>query len=309
MSLEAILKEYNDNSKSTGGGSQKTFDLAKYFSTFLPKGVDEAIKQVRLLPGKDGNTPFTTIHVHTKKVEGQWRKFVCPKEEKGEDCPFCASYDLIQKEGTDEQKKTSYVFKPRKAYVIKLIDRAKEAEGPKFWRINHNAKKAGYYDKIISLFKLYEADLSNAENGRDLAISIERNADDVPTVTNIIAREPSPLHSDTDTANKWLNDGDTWEDVYAIKSYDYLKIIVTDGEPVWDKEAKTYVDKKKANEKPKQDYNSDLESELTMSGAATTTTEVSVEPTTTATPTSETPTTPTTPTAETDDDDFDDLPF
>jgi hypothetical protein len=271
MSLESILAEYNENSKnaSSGGGQ---VDMSKYFSTFLKQGVNEGIKTVRLLPGKDGATPFTTIHIHTKKVGNQWRKFVCPKHEKNDDCPFCEAYDLINAKGTEEQKKTSYVYRAKKAYVMRLIDRDNEGEGVKFWRVNHNSKKSGYYDSIISLFKLYAADLSNPDNGRDLAISIERNDKDIPTVTNIIARDVSPLSADKEEAHRWLSTTETWEDVYKIKSYDYLKILVMGEEPEWDNVSKTYVAKGKANAtpQPSQNFNGDLEKEITMGGSATT---------------------------------------
>lgn len=321
MSLEAILKEYNDNSKATAN-SNSTFDLSKYFSTFIPKELDEEVKDVRILPGKEGETPFTTIYLHTKKVENQWKNFVCPQKEKGTDCPFCISYDTLMKNGTAEEKKTAYTLKPKKAYVLKVIDRAKEDEGVKFWRIKHNSKKAGYYDKIISLFKLYKADLSDPKTGRDIALVIERNSDGIPLITNTIARDPAPLHTDEAQATTWLNDGETWEDVYAVKSYDYLSIIATDGEPVWNSELKTHVDKRDPEANKVTNYNSKLEGELTMgtgtqaappvtTEAATVTTGATSASTTQAAPVGNTTTTqastPTTNTAV--DEEEDDLPF
>jgi hypothetical protein len=54
----------------------------------------------------------------------------------------------------------------------------------------------------------------------------------------------------------------TWEDVYAVKTYDYLEIIVKGGEPVWDKDKKTYVDKASLTEST-EDTN-ELHNELTM---------------------------------------------
>lgn len=313
MSLESILAEYNENSKnaSSGGGQ---VDMSKYFSTFLKQGVNEGIKTVRLLPGKEGETPFSTIHIHTKKVGSQWRKFVCPKHEKNEDCPFCEAYDLINAKGSEEQKKTSYVYRARKAYVMKLVDRDNEGEGPKFWRVNHNTKKNGYYDSIVSLFKLYGADLSNPDNGRDLSISIERNDKDIPTVTNIIARDVAPLSVDADQGTRWLGDTNTWEDVYKIKPYDYLKILVMGGEPEWDSVSKGYVDKNQANTtpKPSQNFSGDLENEITMGGntkpvseaqpaSQATTPEVTTPEATTVQPTKDAPVA--------DEEEEDDLPF
>jgi hypothetical protein len=56
-----------------------------------------------------------------------------------------------------------------------------------------------------------------------------------------------------------LSDTRTWEDVYAVKSYDYLEILVKGGTPVWDKEENKFIDKDS-----KVDNHDELESELTM---------------------------------------------
>lgn len=320
MDLTKILAEYNENNKKAASSGGKAFDLSKYFSTYLPKGTDEAIKTIRLLPGKDGASPFSTIHMHTKKVGQDWKKFICPKHEKDEDCAFCEAYDLLNTKGNEEQRKTAYTYKARQAYVMKLIDRDNEADGPKFWRVNHNTKKNGYYDSIISLFKLYALDLSDPTIGRDLSISIERNEKGIPVVTNIIAREPSPLSADKDRATTWLSDEDSWENVYSIKPYDYLKLLVMGKEPVWDSTSKSFIAKDDGSEpKPSQKFDGDLKDELTLGGAKPTATATPVkeetpvapttDPTTVPTTTPITPVTPTTPVADDDDDDEDDLPF
>lgn len=278
MSLDKILAEYNENSASQVTNIKKQVDLSNYFSTFLPKGINEATKTIRILPGVDG-TPFTPLHVHNHKVEGQWRKFVCPAMEKTkevdgkqvpEDCPFCEAHKVLMDQGTEESRKLAYPYKAKKTYIIKVIDRDNEGEGVKFWRFTHSRQKDGIYDKIISIFKMAKADLSNPETGRDLVISIARNDRGIPTVSGIAASfDITPLSADQAQADVWLNDTRTWEDVYSAKSYDFLRILVEDGEPVWDKDLKTFVNKKEQKTNAAGgDFDNDLDSELTL-GAST----------------------------------------
>ena len=73
--------------------------------------------------------------------------------------------------------------------------------------------------------------------------------------------DPSPLSEDAAQSAEWLADARTWEDVYSVRTYDYLEIIVKGGDPVWDKEGKRFVDK--ATLAATEEANN-LDSELTL---------------------------------------------
>ena len=268
--LDAILAEYNKNSEATSGSKGSQVDLTNYFSTFIPKGVNEAVKRIRLLPPDEGQTPFTKVFYHTVKVDGRYPKFMCPKEMDGEDCPFCEANTLLLDKKTDEDRKLSYKYKPKQGYILKVIDRDKEDEGVKFWRINHSFKKEGNYDKIISLFKLSRKDLTDPVDGIDLILSINRNSSDIPIVSSIVTSYDgvTPLSDDKSKEDVWTNDSRTWRDVYTVKGYDYLRILVEGGEPTWDRDAKKYVDKNADKNTDDNDYD-DLNSELTIGGGET----------------------------------------
>lgn len=261
--LAAILANYEKNKANTGSTGTKQVDLSNYFSTFLPKGTKEATRKIRLLP--DGL--FTKVHVHSKKVDGQYRKLVCPQKEKGEDCPFCEAHDLLMAKNTDDHRKLAYQHKARQTYVVKVIDREKEDEGIKFWRFNHSRQEDGIYDQIIAIMTEAGADISNPVQGRDLTIKISRNQMNIPVVSSIIPSfVETPLSSNAALSEEWLNDKRTWEDVYALKPYEYLRILVQDGIPVWDKDSNGYVDKaeKEASDSQPKNDDSDLQNELTL---------------------------------------------
>jgi len=120
--------------------------------------------------------------------------------------------------------------------------------------------------------------LTDAQTGRDLTITIARNQMGIPTVNAISQGDAKPLHSDAETAENWLNDDRIWSDVYSIKPYSYLEIIVKGGEPMWKKNSSgdggEWVDKNAV-----EDVVDESENELTM-GSETPTTDSTEVPST-----------------------------
>lgn len=242
MSLEAMLAQYEKNTRPANTNQSKEIDLKNYFTTFLPTDLNQKTKRIRILPSKDSSSPFVEVMIHSTQIDGQWRKFICPKHQKEEACPFCEAREQLLASGTDADKELAKRFSPKKAYIVKVIDREFEADGPKFWRFNHDYRKTGILDKIQALLPI-TGDFTNAETGRDLLIQIARDMKNNPVVQAIVHTDASPLHADATQAQSWVEDSKTWEEVYAVKGYDYLEIIVKGGVPVWDKEGKKYVDK------------------------------------------------------------------
>jgi hypothetical protein len=260
--LDAMLAQYEKNNapKYVKSETAKVYDLKNYFNTYIKEGIKSATKQIRVLPTADGSTPFVEIHAHKVQVDGEWKTFPCLKHEKGEACPFCEAREALLATGKDSDKELAKKYNARKMYVVKVIDRENEEEGVKFWRFNHDYRKEGIYDKIIGVLNAIKKDVTNAENGRDLLLTINRNQNGIPVVSAVASLDPSVLSEDQDQKAEWLEDARTWEDVYSVRSYDYLKIIVRGGIPVWDKDEKTFVDKASIG----TDENATLEGELTM---------------------------------------------
>jgi hypothetical protein len=261
--LEAMLEQYEkNNAPKYEKKSEKVYDLKNYFNTHIKDGVKSATKEIRILPSKNGS-PFIEVHGHKVQVDGEWKTFACLKHEKGEACPFCEAREELLSTGKESDKELAKKYAARKMYVVKVIDRDNEDEGVKFWRFNHDYRKEGVFDKIHGVLTALKTNknITDTENGRDLSISINRNQNNVPVVSAIVALDSTPLSEDAEKATEWLADERTWEDVYSVKSYDYLEIIVKGGIPVWDKEEKKYVDKESLNS---TSTNSTMEEELTI---------------------------------------------
>lgn len=261
--LAAMLAQYENNNKPKyEKKSEKTYDLKNYFNVFLEKGVNSATKTIRVLPTSDGSSPFVEVHGHKAEVNGEYKTFACLKEEKDQPCPFCEARELLLATGEESKKELAKKYKARLMYVVKVIDRDHEEEGVKFWRFNHDFRKEGIYDKIVGVMNALKKNknITDAEEGRDLVLTINRNQNNVPVVSAIGADDPSPLTEDSSKKEAWLTDSRTWEDVYSVKSYDYLSIIVTGAIPVWDKENKKWVAK---SDSASEDTNT-VDSEVTI---------------------------------------------
>lgn len=243
--LKAMLDQYDEAGKSKG--SQSTFDLKNYFTTYLPDGIDNAVKRVRILPVEKG-TPFIQVYVHKATVDGKNRKFTCLAHLNDESCPFCEAREQLLATGLDSDKEFAKNYSPKLMYVVKIIDRENEADGPKFWRFPAQTyKKDGIHDKIMANIRLLQENIGDAETGRDLFLTIQRvknpRGGTYPSVSSVNTTDKSVLSENAEQAQAWIDEPKTWSDVYSTKDYNYLEIIVKGGTPAWSKAKNKYVDK------------------------------------------------------------------
>jgi hypothetical protein len=241
--LAAMLKQYENSSNSFTKTETKVYDLKNYFTTYLKDKEKSATKRIRILPTADGSSPFVEVHGHKMQVDGEYKTFICLKHEKGEDCPFCEAREALYASKKETDKELSKKYSAKKMYVVKLIDRDNEADGPKFWRFNHDYRKTGTLDKIYGVLQAVNKDITDPVTGRDLLVMLAKDTNNRPVVQSISHVDPTPLSDDATQSSEWLSDTKTWSDVYAFKNYDYLEIIVKGGTPTWDKDAKKFVDK------------------------------------------------------------------
>lgn len=275
--LAAMLSQYE---KSTSNSSENSFDLKNYFTTYLPDGVDSAMKKIRILPTTDGTSPFQEIEVHSQKVDGKSRKFTCISHLNDEACPFCEAREELLSTGEKEDEELAKSYKARRMFVVRVIDRENESEGPKFWRFPINYKKEGIFDKIMATINLLKEDITNRETGRDIILNVVRvknpRGGSYPAVNSIQAFDREPLNKENELAEKWINDSKTWKDVYSIKGYDYLKLVVLGKTPMWDKKLEKFVAKEDVSPES-EDTSNDLDSAISMGASAQPETKVKTE--------------------------------
>jgi hypothetical protein len=234
---ESVLAQYEKNKQATSGNKVSQEDrMKKYFTTILPKGSRGEERRIRILPTKDGSSPFVEVYFHEVQVDGKWLKLYDPKQE-GKRSPLNEVYEGLMMSGTEQDKELARQYRSRKFYIVKVIDRDHEEDGVKFWRFKHNAKGDGVLDKIFPIFR-NKGDITDVKKGRDIILSLgltkSGNGKEYTAITSAIPEDPTPLHEDKTIISSWLEDPLVWSDVYSKKGEDYLEMVAKGEVPRWD---------------------------------------------------------------------------
>tara|TARA_R110000803_G_scaffold22903_3_gene56559 strand:+ start:1180 stop:2037 length:858 start_codon:yes stop_codon:yes gene_type:complete len=262
--LDAVLAQYEKNTQSTGGGNKISQEdrLKRYFTTYLPKGTKGGQKVIRILPTPDGSSPFKEVWYHEVQVDGKWTKLYDPGKNDGERSPLTEVYEELMSTGKESDKELARQYRPRKFYIVKLVDRDNESDGVKFWRFKDNYKQEGILDKVIPIWR-QKGDITDANEGRDLIVDLSKSKTpsgiEYTVVKTIMYDDPTPIHTDAAQMKEWMDDELTWSEVYAQKPVEYLEAISRGETPVWDTELKKYV------------YGDSESSEMTLGGSSETT--------------------------------------
>ena len=244
--LDSVLSQYEKNTQraSSNGAMSQEDRLKRYFTTYLPKGTKSGQKRVRILPTSDGTSPFKEVWYHEVQIDGKWTKLYDPGKNDGERSPLSEVYEELMSTGKESDKKLAMQYRPRKFYIVKLIDRENEDHGPKFWRFKDNYKQEGILDKIIPIWRA-KGDITDAQEGRDLIIELAKaktpKGIEYTVVQTVMYDDPCPVHEEKELMDEWLADELTWNDVYAKKPVEYLEAVAQGEVPVWDSELKKFV--------------------------------------------------------------------
>ena len=244
--FDAVLAQYEKNKNATSGNANKMSSedrLKRYFTTVLPKGSKGEERRIRILPTKDGSSPFVEVYFHEVQVDGKWVKLYDPKQE-GKRSPLNEVCEGLMMTGSDADRELARNYRSRKFYIVKVIDRDHENDGVKFWRFKHNHKGDGIMDKVFPIFR-NKGDITNTENGRDLILSLALTkagtGKEYTTVNSVIPEDAGPLHTDANISKTWTDDELTWSDVYSKKDENYLELVARGEAPRWDSDQKKYV--------------------------------------------------------------------
>ena len=259
--LDSVLAQY-ESSKQSGSSSTSKFTqeerMKKYFAAILKDNEKQGQRTIRILPTTDGSSPFKEVWFHEINVDGKWQKFYDPGKNDNERSPLSEVYDELMSTGRESDKQLATQYKPRKFYIVKVIDRDNEQDGPKFWRFKHNYKQEGIFDKIIPIYKA-KGDVADADKGRDLILELTKAKTPkgafYTVIQTVMYDDPTPVHEDEDTMSEWIENELTWEDVYSKKQVEYLESIARGETPRWDSDAGKYI------------YSNNEVGEITMGGS------------------------------------------
>jgi len=252
-SFDSVLAQYEKNKQSASGTTVKLTSeerLKRYFTTILPKNSKGEERRIRILPTKDGSSPFVEVKFHEVFVDGQWVKLYDPSQE-GKRSPLNEVRDSLLKTGVDSDRELAKDYRAKTFYIIKVIDRDHEDEGPKFWRFKYSVKGDGIFDKIFPIYR-NKGDITDPVTGRDLILSLvlakANNGKDYTTINSIIPEDAGPLSTNPEQLKEWLEHELTWSDVYTKRPEDYLEMVAKGETPKWSNDANGWVAKTQEEE-------------------------------------------------------------
>jgi len=243
--LDSVLAQYEKNTANFGEDRMSQEErMKKYFACILLDNESQGQRRVRILPTKDGSSPFKEVWYHEIQIDGKWTKLYDPGKNDNERSPLNEVYEELMSTGKDSDKELAKQYKSRKFYIVKVNDRDKEHEGVKFWRFKDNYKKEGVLDKIIPIWRA-KGDITDANSGRDLIIQLSKSKTNAgkpyTTIQTVMHDDPSPLHTEAETMKSWLEDDLVWSDVYSKKPVEYLEAISRGEVPKWNPETQKWV--------------------------------------------------------------------
>jgi hypothetical protein len=246
-SLDAVLAQYEQSKQGSSNSSSKMSQedrMKKYFAAILKDTEKQGQRKLRILPTPDGSSPFKEVWYHEIQVDGKWQKFYDPGKNDNERSPLNEVYEELRSTGKDSDKELAKQYLSRKFYIVKVIDRDAEDEGVKFWRFKHNYKNEGILDKIIPIWRA-KGDITDPDKGRDIILELTKaktgKGATYTIIQTVMYDDPAPVHEDKETAESWIKDELTWEDVYSKKPVEYLEAIARGETPRWDSEKGGYV--------------------------------------------------------------------
>ena len=251
--VDSVLAQYEKNKNATSSNANKMSSedrLKRYFTTVLPKGVKSGEKRIRILPTLDGETPFKEGYFHEIQVDGNWVKLYDPAQE-GKRSPLNEVKEALYATKVQSDAELARQYRSRLFYIVKVIDRDNEQDGPKFWRFKHNTKGDGILDKIFPIMQK-KGDITDVQTGRDITLFLtltkSGNGKEYTSISSAMPEDPSPLHEDPTQASAWANDEMTWNDVYAKKPEEYLEMVAKGETPTWDVDTKKWVSNSQGEE-------------------------------------------------------------
>ena len=238
-SLDAVLAQYEQAKQGSSSSTSKFTQeerMKKYFAAILQDKETQGQRRLRILPTKDGSSPFKEVWYHEIQVDGKFQKFYDPGKNDSERSPLNEVYEELRSTGKESDKELAKQYLSRKFYIVKVIDRDNEADGVKFWRFKANYKNEGIYDKIIPIYR-NKGDISDPVTGRDLILELTKAKTPkgayYTVIQTVMYDDAAPVHEDKTIADGWVNDELTWEDVYSKKPVEYLEAIARGETPKW----------------------------------------------------------------------------
>jgi hypothetical protein len=211
MDLAAVKAKLSQLQNTESGKKKETSDK------FKPSVGEQTI---RVVPSKHSpDLPFTELKVHYNR--GQ-RVMVSPLNWGDRDPLMEFAEKLREGDYEKERYKLSKSIEPKTRYFCQVVIRGEEDKGVKIWEFGKTV-----YEELLALALDEEVgDFTDVDSGRDLKLtttSPEQNGTSYNKTTLRIKLTTSPLSTNPDQVEQFLENQDKPIDRYKIYSFDEMK--------------------------------------------------------------------------------------
>jgi len=113
-SLDAVLAQYEQSKQGSSSSTSKFTQeerMKKYFAAILQDKETQGQRRLRILPTKDGSSPFKEVWYHEIQVDGKFQKFYDPGKNDNERSPLTEVYEELRSTGKEADKKLARTMK------------------------------------------------------------------------------------------------------------------------------------------------------------------------------------------------------
>lgn len=193
--LDKLRQVFNES--NTGGGGS--------YNWWRPNWGDNV---VRVLPAIDPDDVFF-LETARHRINGEW--FYClkfqpdPETGRPQKCPICEARTRLFRSGDADLIKIAKDIKPKKQYLMNLVDRKDEDET----KVHVFASGVKIWNKMVTTMLDDDIDITDVEEGYDFLIKKEEGPKtengQFPSYDNSKAkRKATPLHEDPKVAKQIL---------------------------------------------------------------------------------------------------------
>lgn len=202
---------------------------------------DDTDTKIRLVPTNEADVPdgMKVVWVHYATAGIVPRPILSPKTfDLPDPIVEFVQHELKASQHTKEEYARLKNLEPKLAYIMKAVERGKEAEGTKLFIVNGGSRSdtvpfepKGQYGQLLEAFTQAFADDPNppdwddVENGYDIKVVKKSKATSgtgYPSLAYHVARRSSPLSTDKAILNALLTEQPSWRDAYEAMDYNQL---------------------------------------------------------------------------------------
>lgn len=183
------------NRKKSEGSRDYDSYIAGGIKTFKPK---EGENCVRILPSTWDEPDWDYVITLHYDIGPDGARYLCPDKMLSKPCPICDARAETSEE--EEQDKLN----PSKGAICWVIDRDNEKEGPELWTIPFTKVRNEIYARSVDKKTREPILVDHPEEGYDIVFNRSGTGTKTQYTGVEVVRDPSPIHENEKTQQKWL---------------------------------------------------------------------------------------------------------